>query len=427
MRPELAGPVFCCCEAHANARTGTRTNGSGNGGCVMKSVVGLSGLLSLTVALGLSANTPVSADQQLVVVGNKAECPGAGFTTIQAAVNAAPLGASIRVCPGTYNEQVTIISSVTIKGDKGAVVMPSPMIQSSMNLATGDPIAAVILVKNTAHVTIEGLAVDGAASQIICRPNMVGIYYRNASGKINDVVVKNMKPESGGGGCQSGLGIFVQSGNGGSSSVTVERSSVHDYDKNGITANESGTEVRVKENVVTGLGPTTDAAQNGIQVGFGATGQIEENTIINHIWSPCLSVSQCTDVAAGLLIFEANDVRIAKNTVGKSQTGIYLQGSHAKVEANNVFNTDVFDGIAVVGNNNRLEDNTITHSDEAAVFLLGNGNKITENTINETPIGVWKFGGGGNFIEGNRYINTAKPVLDPLPVPTPGRSPNPFR
>ena len=59
-------------------------------------------------------------------------------------------------------------------------------------------------------------------------------------------------------GCQSGLGILVQSG-GGSSVVTIANSSIHDYQKNGITANEAGTHVTISGNVVTGLGTAAAA------------------------------------------------------------------------------------------------------------------------------------------------------------------------
>ena len=43
----------------------------------------------------------------LVVDDDRVQCPTAGFTKIQDAVNAAPAGATIRVCAGTYPEQVS--------------------------------------------------------------------------------------------------------------------------------------------------------------------------------------------------------------------------------------------------------------------------------------------------------------------------------
>ena len=241
----------------------------------------------------------------LLVDDDKVQCPTAGFSRIQDAVNAAPAGATIRVCPGTYQEQVSITKSLTIRADNGAVVIPSNVVANTTSLVSPNaPIAAVILVADTDHVTLRNLTVDGTDNGIAgCSPNLIGIYFRNASGEIKNAAVRNMKLATSLNGCQSGLGIFVQSGNGSTSRVLVEGSSVHDFQKNGITGNEAGTEVEIHRNGVTGVGPTTGAAQNGIQVGFGATGTVDGNSVANLIWSPCTSVSTCTAVATGILIF----------------------------------------------------------------------------------------------------------------------------
>jgi parallel beta-helix repeat protein len=393
----------------------------------MKQVIPLIGLAGSALVLGLLTALPVSADPVLVVDDDGAQCPGAGYATIQAAVNAASPNATIRVCPGTYDEQVTIAKRLKLKGDNGAVVMPSPMAANTTSLSSGAAIAAAILVMDTTNVTLEGLTVDGSGSGIVCAPNMVGIYYRNASGKVKNAAVRHMKSLPGGEGCQSGLGIFVQSGAGGTAKVEVENSSVHDYQKNGITGNGSGTELKAKGNVVTGIGPTTGAGQNGIQIGYGATGEIEDNKVMNHIWAPCVSVASCAWIATNILIYKSDDVKIAKNAAGKSQTGIYLWGNQGKVEGNHIFDTDIFDGLVLFGDDNKAENNTITHSDEAAIYLQGDGNKVTGNKINEAPIGVWKFGGTGNVIEGNQFVNTPVPILDPPPPPAPGGIPVPYQ
>ena len=55
--------------------------------------------------------------------------------------------------------------------------------------------------------------------------------YQNASGDLNYLAVRytNRVPA----GCNSGTGIFVQSGNGQKSDVTIENNSVHDYQVGG--------------------------------------------------------------------------------------------------------------------------------------------------------------------------------------------------
>lgn len=381
-------------------------------------VIGLSALFILPAFFKTET---VRADPELVV-----GCPG-GFTSIQGAVNAANSGGKIRVCAGTYNEQVTITKRLTITGENGAIVRPVGMVANSTNLFSGIPVAAVILVRDTDRVNIQSLTVDGGANAVAgCSPMLVGIFFRNASGEVDDCAVTNMKLGSGLQTCQSGLGIFAQSGGGGSSKVKVSDTSVHDYQKNGITGNEIGTDIDVNDNVVTGLGSTNGAAQNGIQVGFGADGTVRGNSVINHVWAPCVSPSNCSDFATNILVFSSDDVTVAQNTLGKSQVGISVLGNDAKVQSNTIFDTDVFDGVAVIGNNNMVSNNQITNSSEAAVFVNGNNNKIHSNRINEAPIGVLKATGSiGTQIAGNHFVNTPVPIQDPPPPQ--GLGPRPVR
>ena len=267
-------------------------------GSMIKKIRVFSGFSGLVLVLVLSSSRPALA-VDLFVDDDGVECPDAGFTTIQDAVDAAAPGDRIRVCPGTYDEQISITKPLRIVGplNDSAVVQPLGMTANTTNGVDGTPIAAVVLVRGTTGVIIRRLTIDGVNNGITaCQPTLVGIFYRNASGEIRDVAIKNMILGVGLEGCQSGLGIFVQKPGGMVREVMVVNSSIHDYQKNGITGNEPGTRIRATGNVVTGIGPTSGAAQNGIQIGFGATGQIDGNVVINHIWSPCVSVSDCLNV-----------------------------------------------------------------------------------------------------------------------------------
>jgi hypothetical protein len=366
-------------------------------------------------------------EHQLIVAVDKSKCPDAKFTKIQDAVNAAEPGSHIRVCPGTYPEQVSISKSLAIEGDNGAIVMPSGVVQNTTSLFDGTPVAAVVLVRNTDDVTLTNLTVDAGNNGINgCAPILIGVFYRNASGLLRDLAVRNTLLSQNLSGCQSGLGIFVQSGSGGASHVVAENSSVHDYQKNGITGNEPGTELVVRSNVVMGIGPTTGAAQNGVQIGFGATGEVTGNQVANHIYSPCAAVT-CTASATNILVVNSDDVSVVGNSSGLSQGGIVIQGNRASVEQNEVFGTAIFDGIALVGDRNQAEGNDVTHSAEAGVFVQGNDNEIERNRINEAPIGVLKISGSlGNDISDNSFFNTPTPVMDPAPQAA-GRSAKAFR
>jgi nitrous oxidase accessory protein NosD len=351
----------------------------------------------------------------LLVDDDKVECPTAGFTTIQAAVDKAPAGATIRVCAGRYTEQVTIKQDLEIRGDNGAIILPSSVAANTTSLATDAPIGAVILVMNAERVTLENLTVDGANNGITgCGPGLIGIFYRNASGRIRNVAVRNMALAASLNGCQSGLGIFVQSGNGGASRVEIDGSSVHDFQKNGITGNEAGTDVEITDNAVSGTGPTTGAAQNGIQVGFGARGRVKNNFVANMIWSPCISVTICAFSATGILVFNSDRVTVQENSVSETQGGVFVQGDHGEVEGNVIFDTLILDGVGLMGDGNEVHRNSVTDSDESGVSVVGNDNSVTENLINEAPIGVLKASGStGDTVSRNRFFNTPVPVKDP--------------
>src|SRR6202047_2140156 len=137
-------------------------------------------LLSVSLAV-----PPIAATQDrdhkpdLLVDDDKVQCPAATFTSIQAAINAANPGSMIRVCPGTYREQLFINKSLSIEGDNGAIVLPSNMVANTTGFS-GAPIAAAILVKDAAKVEIEGLIVDTANSGVsACSPHLIGILYQN--------------------------------------------------------------------------------------------------------------------------------------------------------------------------------------------------------------------------------------------------------
>src|SRR5262249_27534478 len=139
----------------------------------------------LCLAAFFAPRANAASGRQLVVDDDKKECPNAAFTHIQDAVNAASPGDAIRICKGVYAEQVIITKALDIDADSGAVLMPSMMQANTSSLFDAAPIAAAVLVSDATNVSINGLTVDGANSAISeCSPDLIGIYFRNASGEI---------------------------------------------------------------------------------------------------------------------------------------------------------------------------------------------------------------------------------------------------
>ena len=372
-----------------------------------------SSVAALVLVLGPITVRPQVAHAQtpVIVVGTKsAACPDAQFSKIQEAVDAASAGTVIRICPGTYPEQVRITKALSLQGENGVVIEPSSVEANAM-----DAFAPIIRVDGATDVHISGVIVDGTNNGLTaCGPTFIGILYKNASGDVKRVAVRNVKLSTSLNGCQSGLAILIQSGSGGMSVVDVADSSIHDYQKNGITADGNGTEVQIENNVVTGVGPTTGAAQNGIQIGFGAGGSITKNTVANHIWLPCVSVDICEAAGIDILVFESDGVSVEQNVAGISQTGIAITANHATVTQNQVFDSLIFDGVALSGNDNAATDNSITHSDRAGVLIDGNNNNVLRNRVNEAAFGVLKAAGPtGNIIVFNSFSNATVTVQDP--------------
>jgi nitrous oxidase accessory protein NosD len=352
---------------------------------------------------------------KLVVSINSAICPGAKFTSIQDAINAASPGDEIVICDGVYAEQLSITKSLDIDADSGAFLVPASIQQNAMSLATGDGIAAAVLVSGATNVSISGLTADGINNGITeCAPRLIGIYFQNSSGSLQHAAVRNFRLDASLNACQSGTGVFVESGSGQSSDVEIANCSIHDYQKNGITANEAGTTARIHDNVVTGIGPTPGAAQNGIQIGFSAGGAIRENVVANNVWSLCTAVASCLTVATDILVTQSDNVRVTNNTAGISQVGIFVDGNGAEVRNNRVFAASVFENIRLQGNGNRAEDNIVFNGGDADIYVQGNNNSVSRNTISEAPIGILEAQGStGNHFAANSFFNVAVKIQDP--------------
>lgn len=161
------------------------------------------------------------------------------------------------------------------------------------------------------HVTNVTITASGLAN--VCDAageRLRGILLENTPGSITNTTVTGVR--QGLSGCQEGNAIEVRndplSNAGPDVSVTISGNTVSNYQKNGITANGS-VAATILDNIVIGDGPINYTAQNGIQVGFGATALLRGNTVSGNNYAPS------SYVACGLLIWEADGVRSSKNNI----------------------------------------------------------------------------------------------------------------
>jgi len=379
---------------------------------------------------------PQALAQTTLAVGSCTTFPS--YPTIQQAVNAAPpSGATIEICPGVYPEQVVIktgaltLEGVANSGGQVSAVIVPPSGGVVANARDFDnnyaPIAAQLLIQSTFLVTIENLAVDGANNGLSgCGSDIVGILFQNASGTVSNVAVRNQTLPPADYGCQDGEGIWVetQSVYGLISNVSVQNSSVHNYQKNGITGNDSGTTLTLTSNSVQGWGPTSAIAQNGIQLCCGATGTITSNSVIDDVYTgPSYG-------ASGILLYdtlENSSLSVSSNIIGNTQLPVVLYtdesfgpkqyGDGVVVESNQIVGALDFDAIDICTNGNKVKSNTITNSWNSAVHLdsscsisgnlTGNNNIAKNNTINESECAgiLVDSGTTGNTTTPNTFYN----------------------
>ena len=270
--------------------------------------------------------------------------------------------------------------------------------------------------RNTSDVTIRNITIDGINNGIACDPTppyIDGIFYRNASGEIDSVAIKNMLTPQG---CAYGDAIDVLSTGEQAQRLTVRDSSIHDYDIGGILCIGQGITFHALRNTVTGS-DRSDIGQAGIQL-QGASGSIEDNTVMNNIDASCPIPDDCGFVSHGIGVFGTTQVRIVGNTVGKSNVGIFAGSAidvsnGVSVLENRVFDTDVLDGVFVNGENNVIKDNIITNSERSGVRVFSGIHRIQKNTINEAAIGL--LVDAEINIAGNQFFNT--PVIQEVFVP----------
>ncbi|HEX8814808.1 MAG TPA: right-handed parallel beta-helix repeat-containing protein [Terriglobales bacterium] len=366
------------------------------------------------------------------------------YPTISAAVAAVPANTIIDVCPGQYAEQVTITQNLTIRGksvggeDAAVIVAPSGgVVQNATDVDTGEAIAAQIAVLGPGiTVTLGDLTVDGTNNGITgCAPDLQGILYQTASGTISNVTVRNQYLGSGLGGCQSGEGIYVQTASGGASVVTVTDASVHGYQKNGITGNDTGTTLTVKSSRVQGFGVVQypNAAQNGIQLAFGAQGTVETNFVADNVYA-----DTAVAIATGILLYDTANgagIQVNSNIVANSQGAVVLYtgqddgaanlGNGVTANSNNIFATVNYDAIDVCTNGNTINDNKIYDSSQSGIHMdgscssygseaTGNNNGATGNTITESGCAgvLVDSGTTGDSIGTNTYYDDPSTVLN---------------
>lgn len=281
-------------------------------------------------------------------------CEHAGFKSIQAAVTAASPGDTIRVCRGTYEEQVTIPTgknNLTLHSvSHWHAIIKAPVVMLDVK--------AIVRVSTSQNVTIRGFEISGPGSGG-CDSLRYGVRVdSDGSANIigNHIVdIRDALAPPNVSGCQNGVAVLVgRNFEGTTGSALIDGNVIERYQKNGPTVDNAGSFAQITHNVIRGVGPTPTIAQNGIQISRGADAIVEHNWVADntYILAPAAS-------STGVLLFSPGDVRVAHTTSVRSDDNFALYNTDAATMAyDKGEDSTFFDGIYVDSDST---DNQITH------------------------------------------------------------------
>jgi hypothetical protein len=333
---------------------------------------------------------------------------------VQSAINTYP-GGTICVGAGSFPEQLTITNSHTVlkgAGETKTIIDPSAL---TLTLNTYDydggptPAAAIIIVEGPSGdpttgvtgVTIENLQVNGSAASSFftgCGDDYFGVDFQASSGTLTSSEVTNISLPGSLYGCQPGLAVYAYNGwfnyagtNHEPDSVTISHTILTAYDKNGITCDDPDETCAVMSDTVTGIGPTTLIADNGIQIAYGAYATVKSNDVTaNGVYTGtngCTGNNQsayedCSgNEGAGILLYDAaTGTSVSSNTLSLNEYGIdsFADGNpslgysgpvsvtiyHNTVDSSTAYGI-VVDGAPGGGDSATIMSNTV--NDEASV------------------------------------------------------------
>ena len=347
--------------------------------------------LVLLVALALLASTAVGAGQAYAATywvdddapavslfggGSGGSCTSPDHASIQAAVNAAAPGDTILVCPGTYAEQVQVLtpakSNITIRSVvELAATIKAPLLMTE----PGD----LVTIDGARNVALKGFVVAGPLPDyLFCSVELRAGVRVKGGGSANVLgnritEIRSTNPALRG--CQNGFAIALGrtfQGQVGSAAIVGNR--LDRYQKGGIYVDNAGSRALVYGNEVLGEAALNTIAQNGIQVSRGATAHVKGNLVLDHAYVTPFNLPEFT--ATGILLFDSGQVTVEQNELNRNQDGIglyTLEQGEATVADNKIIGGVTFDPLLGMLS---LGDGIYAGEDTA-------GNKIRGNYLRE--------------------------------------------
>jgi nitrous oxidase accessory protein NosD len=183
------------------------------------------------------------------------------YPSIQSAIDAASPGDTIKVLPGTYNEQLTISKSLTLVGTGSEItIIKAPANLPNTN-TNGDPY--IVDLKNGATVNIKGLTVSGP-SLASCPQDLIGISVMSgATLNLNFASIEDCTYK----------GIFAEG------DAIVKWTTVTDYRDHGIFGFGEDSTIKVSYSSTVAAQNSVIPGEIGVLLDGGANGVIDHNKV----------------------------------------------------------------------------------------------------------------------------------------------------
>jgi len=325
------------------------------------------------------------------------------FASIQRAVTSVPAGATINICPGTYNEQVIITQPLTLQGmqsnNSASVIIGATgvtLVPFQSSAIYGGAVGQLEVLNPDGPVNISGVVVDGSTISYsgVNFGWAAGIIFDSSLGTLDHVVAQNLPQQQPW--TLYEAGILILDDNSISPTVSVKSSEVNQPIEMGIFVPSGNINLNVTKSHFslasygiadwsTGTsrlsGNTVINAYDGIY-GFGST-SINGNTIINS------NVGVIDWPASGDDVGDMS-ADITGNTLVNNAVGIWNFIPNAKIKSNKIFG-----GPGPSNNTSGVSD---------GIALQCTPADVGGNTIVNTSIAVVSGAPGSSFNPGNSFF-----------------------
>ena len=315
------------------------------------------------------------------------------YPTIQAAVDAALPGDTVRIAAGDYNEQVVLAykTDITLAGQPGAagtVIHATPGMAQSLRPYSGSTTYPVVGAYRATGLVLSGLTIDGNHLAALYNPSgSIGIYLLGSSGQVTNCTVIGSRNST----LDTeivGWGLLVlnllQSGTP-AVNVGVFNSTFADNQVSLLLRGDPANNpqllratVTIKGNTIMGFGPAPHA-NLGIWLVNGVTGEIIGNTISRHYGAT-------NWFASGIAAYDSSAITRSR----------FVPLFPVKYEGNTFTNNDQH-LLTVGGNNCQVVNNSFlggapAPSSLGAVALSGTNILVANNNFSDLPTGIVLLG-----------------------------------